>query len=116
MDFSAFDHKCMASALQLARRGLETTHPNPRVGCVITREGQVVGKGWHKKTGEAHAEIHALREAGDKAAGGTAYVTLEPCSHTGRTPPCVDALIKAGVARVVFAIEDPNPEVNGSGS
>ncbi len=115
MGFSAFDHECMASALQLARQGLETTHPNPRVGCVITRGKRVVGKGWHKKTGEAHAEIHALLEAGDKAKGGTAYVTLEPCSHTGRTPPCVDALIKAGVSRVVFAIEDPNPEVNGTG-
>lgn len=116
MSFSAFDHKCMALAMQLARRGLETTHPNPRVGCVIAREGQIVGKGWHKKTGEAHAEIFALQEAGDKAAGGTAYVTLEPCSHSGRTPPCVDALISAQVARVVFAIEDPNPDVKGSGS
>ncbi len=115
MSFSAFDHKCMASALQLARLGLETTHPNPRVGCVITREGQVVGKGWHKKAGDAHAEINALRDAGDNVAGGTAYVTLEPCSHVGRTPPCVDALIKAKVARVIFAIDDPNPDVNGSG-
>lgn len=105
----------MANALQLARRGLETTHPNPRVGCVITSGGLVVGTGWHKKTGEAHAEIHALHEAGDKATGGTAYVTLEPCSHSGRTPPCVDALIKAGVTRVVFAIGDPNPDVNGNG-
>ena len=115
MSFSAFDHKCMASALQLARLGLESTHPNPRVGCVITREGQVVGKGWHKKAGEAHAEINALREAGDSAAGGTAYITLEPCSHTGRTPPCVDALISAKIARVVFAINDPNPDFDGSG-
>ena len=115
MSFNAFDYKCMATALKLAHRGLESTHPNPRVGCVIARDGQVVGQGWHKKAGEAHAEIFALREAGDKAAGGTAYITLEPCSHTGRTPPCVDALIKAKVVRVVFAIGDPNPDVNGSG-
>ena len=115
MSFNAFDYKCMATALQLAHRGLESTHPNPRVGCVIARDGQVVGQGWHKKAGEAHAEIFALREAGDKAAGGTAYITLEPCNHTGRTPPCVDALIKAKVVRVVFAIGDPNPDVNGSG-
>jgi diaminohydroxyphosphoribosylaminopyrimidine deaminase/5-amino-6-(5-phosphoribosylamino)uracil reductase len=115
MNFNAFDHECMASALRLARKGLESTHPNPRVGCVIVRDGQVVGTGWHKKAGEAHAEIFALHEAGDKAAGGTAYVTLEPCSHVGRTPPCVDALIKAKVARVIFAIGDPNPDVNGNG-
>jgi diaminohydroxyphosphoribosylaminopyrimidine deaminase/5-amino-6-(5-phosphoribosylamino)uracil reductase len=106
----------MARALQLADHGLETTHPNPRVGCVITLDGQVVGNGWHRKAGEAHAEINALREAGNRAAGGTAYVTLEPCNHSGRTPPCVDALINAKIARVVFALEDPNPEVNGSGS
>lgn len=115
MNFSAFDHQCMANALQLARLGLETTHPNPRVGCVITRDGIVVGKGWHRKAGEAHAEINALNEAGDRAAGGTAYVTLEPCGHSGRTPPCVDALISAKIARVIFAVGDPNPDVNGSG-
>jgi len=115
MSFSTFDYECMASALQLARMGLESTHPNPRVGCVITRGGQVVGKGWHKKAGEDHAEIDALRDAGNKAEGGTAYVTLEPCSHVGRTAPCVDALIRAKVARVIFAIDDPNPDVNGSG-
>jgi len=115
MSFSAFDFQCMASALQLAQLGLKTTHPNPRVGCVISRDGQVVGSGWHKKTGEAHAEISALNEAGDKAMGATAYVTLEPCSHKGRTPPCVDALISAKIARVVFALEDPNPDVNGNG-
>lgn len=115
MSFNVFDYKCMASALQLASRGVDTTHPNPRVGCVITRDGKVVGRGWHKKAGEAHAEINALLEAGEKAAGGTAYVTLEPCSHTGKTPPCVDALISAKVSRVIFAIEDPNPDVNGSG-
>jgi diaminohydroxyphosphoribosylaminopyrimidine deaminase/5-amino-6-(5-phosphoribosylamino)uracil reductase len=116
MSFSAFDYKCMASALQLARRGLATTHPNPRVGCVIARDGKVVGEGWHRKAGEAHAEIHALLDAGDKAVGASVYVTLEPCSHSGRTPPCVDALIDAKVARVVFAIKDPNPEINGNGS
>lgn len=115
MSFSVFDYECMASALQLAGQGLDSTHPNPRVGCVITRDGEVVGRGWHKKAGEAHAEINALLEAGDKAAGGTAYVTLEPCSHTGRTPPCVDALISASIARVVFATADPNPRVNGNG-
>lgn len=87
MSFDAFDHQCMASALQLARLGLKTTHPNPRVGCIISNKGQVVGSGWHKKAGEAHAEINALRAAGDKASGSTVYVTLEPCSHTGRTPP-----------------------------
>jgi diaminohydroxyphosphoribosylaminopyrimidine deaminase/5-amino-6-(5-phosphoribosylamino)uracil reductase len=106
----------MARALQLARKGLMTTHPNPRVGCVITNNGQVVGSGWHKKAGEAHAEINALRVAGDTTHGGTAYVTLEPCSHSGRTPPCAEALISAKIARVVYAVEDPNPEVNGNGS
>lgn len=116
MSFNAFDHQCMASALQLARRGLNTTHPNPRVGCVIARDGQVVGTGWHEKAGEAHAEINALRDAGEKALGGTAYVTLEPCSHSGRTPPCTQALVRAKIARVVFAVEDPNPDVSGSGS
>ena len=115
MGFNQFDHECMAKALQLARLGLKTSHPNPRVGCVIGLDDKVVGSGWHEKAGEAHAEINALREAGDKAAGATAYVTLEPCSHHGRTPPCVDALINAKIARVVFAIEDPNPSVNGGG-
>ena len=116
MSFSTFDYQCMANALQLARLGLKTSHPNPRVGCIISLDGKVVGSGWHKKTGEPHAEINALREAGDKAAGATVYVTLEPCSHHGRTPPCVEALINAKITRVVFAIEDPNPDVNGSGS
>lgn len=115
MSFSAFDHQCMARALQLARLGLNTTHPNPRVGCIISNNAQVVGSGWHKKAGEPHAEIFALRAAGDLASGGTAYVTLEPCSHSGRTPPCVDALINAKIARVVYAIEDPNPDVSGNG-
>jgi diaminohydroxyphosphoribosylaminopyrimidine deaminase/5-amino-6-(5-phosphoribosylamino)uracil reductase len=115
MNFSAFDHQCMAEALRLARKGLATTHPNPRVGCVIARDGQVVGSGWHEKAGGPHAEVFALREAREKAAGSTVYVTLEPCSHAGRTPPCVDALIDAGVARVILASGDPNPHVNGSG-
>ena len=115
MSFSTFDHRCMATALQLASRGLHTTHPNPRVGCVIARNEQQVGSGWHHKAGDAHAEINALAEAGEKAIGGTAYITLEPCSHSGKTPPCVDALIKAKITRVVCALEDPNPEVSGDG-
>ena len=109
------DHALMSRALQLAQRGLYTTHPNPRVGCVLAKAGEIVGEGWHEKAGEPHAEVHALRQAGDKAAGATAYVTLEPCSHHGRTPPCVDALIAAGVSRVVAAMEDPNPLVSGEG-
>jgi diaminohydroxyphosphoribosylaminopyrimidine deaminase/5-amino-6-(5-phosphoribosylamino)uracil reductase len=115
MSFNEFDHQCMASAMQLARRGLRTTHPNPRVGCVISQGKQLVGRGWHERAGEAHAEIYALQEAGDKSVGGTAYVTLEPCNHSGRTSACVDALIAAKVKRVVCAIEDPNPEVSGAG-
>lgn len=105
----------MAEALRLARLGLYSTDPNPRVGCVIVKDGQIVGLGWHKQAGTPHAEVHALNEAGDKATGSTAYVTLEPCSHTGRTPPCANALINAGVARVVAAMQDPNPLVAGSG-
>ena len=105
----------MALALQLAARGLYTTDPNPRVGCVIVRDGEVVGTGWHRRAGEPHAEVYALREAGERAQGATAYVTLEPCCHHGRTPPCSEALIRAGVARVVAAMEDPNPKVAGSG-
>jgi diaminohydroxyphosphoribosylaminopyrimidine deaminase/5-amino-6-(5-phosphoribosylamino)uracil reductase len=113
--FTAPDHQFMALALQLAAKGLYTTTPNPRVGCVIVRDGKVVGEGWHQRAGEAHAEIHALGEAGQAARGATAYVTLEPCSHFGRTPPCADALINAGVSRVVAAMEDPNPRVAGDG-
>jgi diaminohydroxyphosphoribosylaminopyrimidine deaminase/5-amino-6-(5-phosphoribosylamino)uracil reductase len=105
----------MARALQLARKGLYSTHPNPRVGCVLVRDGLVVGEGWHVRAGEPHAEVHALRMAGEQARGATAYVTLEPCSHHGRTPPCADALLNAGVARVVAAMRDPNPQVAGTG-
>ena len=115
MSFSAVDHGMMARALQLAERGLWTTSPNPRVGCVLVRDGEIVGEGWHEKAGEPHAEVHALRAAGDKAKGATAYVTLEPCSHHGRTPPCAEALLAAGVSRVVAAMTDPNPLVSGQG-
>ena len=105
----------MAHALQLAERGLYTAHPNPMVGCVLVRDDKVVGEGWHEVAGEAHAEINALNAAGDKARGATMYVTLEPCSHHGKTPPCADALIESGVAEVVIGLQDPNPEVNGIG-
>ena len=114
-DFSAVDHAFMARALRLAERGLFTTQPNPRVGCVITRDGEVVGEGWHRLAGESHAEVLALRAASDRSRGATAYVTLEPCSHHGRTPPCADALIEAGIARIVTASDDPNPKVAGEG-
>lgn len=105
----------MRQALSLAARGLFTTDPNPRVGCVIVKGQSVVGKGWHERAGCAHAEVHALAEAGELAQQATVYVTLEPCSHVGRTPPCTDALIRAGVSRVVLALQDPNPLVNGKG-
>jgi diaminohydroxyphosphoribosylaminopyrimidine deaminase/5-amino-6-(5-phosphoribosylamino)uracil reductase len=112
---TALDTHYMARALELARNGLYSTHPNPRVGCVIVRDGQIVGEGWHARAGEPHAEVHALRHAADNARGATAYVTLEPCSHHGRTPPCADALVNAGVSRVVAAMQDPNPDVAGRG-
>lgn len=105
----------MSLALRLAEQGLYTTQPNPRVGCVIVKNQQIVGQGAHLKAGEGHAEVHALLQAGDAAKDATAYVTLEPCNHHGRTPPCVDALIKAGVKRVVVAMQDPNPLVGGNG-
>jgi diaminohydroxyphosphoribosylaminopyrimidine deaminase/5-amino-6-(5-phosphoribosylamino)uracil reductase len=105
----------MSRALELAMRGEFSAHPNPRVGCVIARGGDVVGEGWHEVAGEDHAEIHALRAAGDEARGACAYVTLEPCAHHGKTPPCVEALISADVARVVVAMQDPFPDVGGRG-
>lgn len=109
------DRLWMARALQLAELGLYSTHPNPRVGCVLVRDGQLVGEGWHRQAGTPHAEVHALRDAGERARGATAYVSLEPCSHHGRTPPCAQALIDAGVSRVVVAMQDPNPQVAGRG-
>ena len=114
-DLAANDARHMARALELARKGVYSTHPNPRVGCVVVRDGETVGEGWHVQAGGPHAEVHALRQAGDRARGATAYVTLEPCSHHGRTPPCADALVAAGVARVVVAMQDPNPQVAGQG-
>jgi diaminohydroxyphosphoribosylaminopyrimidine deaminase/5-amino-6-(5-phosphoribosylamino)uracil reductase len=113
--FSDFDRFAMQRALTLAARGLETTDPNPRVGCVIAQRGRIIGEGWHQRAGEPHAELAALQAAGSQAAGAAVYVTLEPCSHHGRTPPCVEALIAARVARVVIAAGDPNPLVDGKG-
>jgi len=114
--FSDFDRFAMQRALTLAARGLETTDPNPRVGCVIAQRGRVVAEGWHERAGEAHAEVAALVAAGAQARGADVYVTLEPCSHHGRTPPCVEALAAAQVARVVYAMADPNPQVDGRGA
>lgn len=112
---SADDHRFMARALQLAECGLFTADPNPRVGCVLVKAGAVIGEGWHQRAGEPHAEINALHAAGALVKGATAYITLEPCCHHGRTPPCSEALIAAGVSRVVVAMEDPNPQVAGQG-
>jgi diaminohydroxyphosphoribosylaminopyrimidine deaminase / 5-amino-6-(5-phosphoribosylamino)uracil reductase len=115
MAIISVDFAYMAQALRLAERGRYTTMPNPRVGCVLVNNGQVVGEGWHVRAGEGHAEVNALAVAGDKARGATAYVTLEPCSHTGKTGPCSHALASVGVSRVVYAMEDPNPLVAGRG-
>ncbi len=114
--FSKFDSEMMSLAIKLAAKGICTTTPNPNVGCIIVdKHNQIVGRGWHQKAGSPHAEVHALMEAGQAAKGGTAYVTLEPCSHFGRTPPCAQALVDAGVGRVVAAMVDPNPKVAGKG-
>ena len=115
MSVTQSDPVFMARALRLAERGLYTTMPNPRVGCVLVKDGQIIGEGWHYRAGEGHAEVNALAQAGEQARDATAYVTLEPCSHTGKTGPCSEALIAAGVARVVYAMEDPNPQVSGRG-
>ena len=115
MSHNDADREFMARALALAERGLYTATPNPRVGCVIVKDGAIVGAGWHEAAGRPHAEINALLEAGAVAQGATMYVTLEPCSHQGRTPPCADAVIRAGIARVVAAMQDPNPIVSGNG-
>lgn len=109
------DQKMMARALELAQRGIYTTQPNPRVGCVLAVDGEIVGEGWHWRAGEPHAEVMALQHAGVKARGATCYVSLEPCCHTGRTGPCTNALVEAGVSRVVYAMEDPDPRVGGRG-
>ena len=114
-NFSLNDHQFMQRAISLAKRGHYTTSPNPRVGCVIVLDGEIVGEGFHKKAGQGHAEVHALQQAGEKAKGATVYVTLEPCSHYGLTPPCAEALIKAQVSHVIAAMVDPNPKVSGRG-
>ena len=114
-DFSAEDHRHMGEALRLAEQGLYTTDPNPRVGAVVVKDGKVVGRGFHKVAGEAHAEVLALQEAGAAAKGATLYVTLEPCAHEGKTPPCAHAVVKSGVTKVIAAMTDPNPLVSGKG-
>ncbi|MEO8992361.1 MAG: bifunctional diaminohydroxyphosphoribosylaminopyrimidine deaminase/5-amino-6-(5-phosphoribosylamino)uracil reductase RibD [Nitrosospira sp.] len=113
--FSSTDYSFMAQALRLAEKGLYSTSPNPRVGCVLVRNDQVIGSGWHERAGGHHAEINALAAAGAAAQGATAYLTLEPCSHHGRTPPCTEALTRAGIAKLIIAMEDPNPLVSGRG-
>ncbi|MGR6840348.1 bifunctional diaminohydroxyphosphoribosylaminopyrimidine deaminase/5-amino-6-(5-phosphoribosylamino)uracil reductase RibD [Aliivibrio wodanis] len=115
MKFTSQDHQMMQKAILLAKQGIYTTAPNPNVGCVLVKNGKIIGEGAHLKAGEPHAEVHALRQAGENAKGATAYVTLEPCSHYGRTPPCAEGLIKAGVAKVICAMVDPNPQVAGRG-
>lgn len=115
MRFTDFDTQMMHIALALAEKGRFSTSPNPRVGCVIVQDKHIVGQGFHQKAGEPHAEVHALRQAGQSAKGATAYVTLEPCSHYGRTPPCAEGLIAAGVSKVIAAMSDPNPQVAGKG-
>ncbi len=114
-EYTPADNEYMARALRLARHGLYTAHPNPRVGCVLVKNDTIIGEGWHRKTGTAHAEVNALAEAGSDARGTTAYVTLEPCSHHGKTPPCCTALIEAGVTEVIVAMIDPHSKVSGSG-
>ncbi len=114
-EWAASDHQYMARALQLATRGLNSTHPNPRVGCVIVRDGKILGEGWHRCAGDPHAEVEALRDAEEDVAGATCYVSLEPCTHHGRTPPCTQALIDAGIARIVAAMIDPDQRVAGEG-
>ncbi len=116
LPWSEFERRAMRRALELAALGTRTTQPNPRVGCVITHGDALIGEGWHQRAGQPHAEVYALREAGARARGATAFVTLEPCNHHGRTPPCTEALIAAGVGRVVYACGDPNPRVDGSGA
>ena len=115
MSFSEADARFMARALELARRGLNSTDPNPRVGCVVVKDGKIVGEGWHRNAGEAHAEVLALQAAAANTHSAGVYLTLEPCCHVGRTPPCTDTLIGAGVRRVVAAMRDPNPKVSGKG-
>lgn len=113
--FSSVDYAFMSYALRLAEKGLYSTTPNPRVGCVLTLDDRIIGSGWHEKAGQPHAEINALASTSEAACGATAYITLEPCSHYGRTPPCVNALIDAGITKVIIAMEDPNPMVSGRG-
>ena len=116
MTTESIDQEMMRAALDLARRGLYSTDPNPRVGCILMASGEIIGRGWHRRAGEPHAEVLALQQAGNQAANSTCYVTLEPCSHTGRTSPCADALIEAGIKRVVIATRDPDPRVAGAGA
>lgn len=114
-NFNANDENYMRRALQLAAQAIGKTSPNPLVGCVIVKNNEIIGEGFHHKAGTPHAEVHALRQAGEKTKDATAYVSLEPCSHFGRTPPCADALVKSGIHRVVIAMQDPNPHVSGEG-